>query len=536
MSTGSFTAAGEPEASGSGPLGQPRRSALLDLLLAVVLFAGTVAYLFSLPRDLNGADEASYLYDAKRVLNGAVTYRDYFTVITPGFMYLMAALFWLFGTTIDTARISMAVLHGLIVVLLYLTCRRFGVRPGLSWPPALAHLAVAQPAWPIASPHWLSTLLCAALLYVCAGRARERSTWPLRPGVILGLLIAVQQQRGLFMAGGVFLWLVADAVLERRYRAGSTPALTRQLAWLVAGIALVVIPLGIHMIASAGFGSVWQSLVIFPLFNYRSVTRCEWGHLNIMTAWQGSFTFPRLLKYLPVIFAVSGPRLLALWLLRQRREQAAALTLLLVFCLASMASIAYFPDFIHIAFIAPSFFVAVAETLEWAVQQVPGPVRLTRAAGWAAGMALLAGCVMHLRENRARLWSEFGISRMTSFGRIDFRTSAEVARYDRLRALLQETPSRYLYIYPGASHWYLFLDVENPTPWGFYVASFHGPERLRYTLQQLTAKRPPHVVLLSPFVPPGDEVAAWIHRHYEPIGDARSEPELILRRKTEADG
>jgi hypothetical protein len=514
----------------------PGRDARLDLLHVALLFGGTVAYLSLLPHDLNAADEANYLYDAKRVLNGAVTYRDYFTVITPGFMYLMAALFWLFGTTIDTARISTAVLHGLIVVLLYLTCRRLGVRRELSWPPALAHLAVAQPAWPIASQHWLSTLVCALLLFVCAGRVRSRSTWPLFPGIVLGLLIAVQQQRGLFMAGGVFLWLVADAFLQRRYRAVSTPALAAQLAWLIAGIALIMIPLGIYMIASAGFDSVWQSLVIFPLFNYRSVTRCEWGHINIMTAWQGSFTFPRLLKYLPVILAVAAPRLFALWLLRRRPEEVARLTLLLVFCLASMASIAYFPDFIHIAFIAPAFFVAIAESLEWAARQVPGPVRLTRAAGWAAGVALLAGCVMHLQQNRARLQSEFRISRMTAFGRIDFRTAAEAATYDRLQALLQQTPSRYLYVYPGVSHLYLLLDVDNPTPWGFYVASFHGAERLRNTIQQLATKQPAYVVILSPFVAPDDELVAWIRRHYEPISDGGSPLELILRRKTGTDG
>jgi len=46
-----------------------------------------------------------------------------------------------------------------------------------------------------------------------------------------------------------------------------------------------------------------------------------------------------------------------------------------------MLSIAYFPDFIHIAFIAPFFFVAAAENLEWAARHLPLPAATIRASG-----------------------------------------------------------------------------------------------------------------------------------------------------------
>ena len=50
---------------------------------------------------------------------------------------------------------------------------------------------------------------------------------------------------------------------------------------------------------------------------------------------------------------------------RRATDEVRALALLIVFSLASILSIEYFPDFIHIAFIAPVFFVAAAENLDW---------------------------------------------------------------------------------------------------------------------------------------------------------------------------
>src|SRR6185436_1182203 len=96
-----------------------------DLLITALLFIATVVYWMSLPHSLQPADESVHLYEAKRLLNGEVLYRDFFNFITPGWFYLMASMFWLFGTTIETARATMAVVHGLTVVLIYLTCRRF---------------------------------------------------------------------------------------------------------------------------------------------------------------------------------------------------------------------------------------------------------------------------------------------------------------------------------------------------------------------------------------------------------------------------
>src|SRR5690606_6778565 len=128
-------AGGRGARTGGGVSGQGARAVRWpDLVWPLLLFGGALGYLLSLPPNLGAADESVYLYQARRVLEGAVPYRDVFDLTTPGWLYVMAALFGVFGVSIETARGAAAVLHGGTMVMLYATCRALGVRPGLAWP------------------------------------------------------------------------------------------------------------------------------------------------------------------------------------------------------------------------------------------------------------------------------------------------------------------------------------------------------------------------------------------------------------------
>jgi hypothetical protein len=54
------------------------RAGIVDLSICFILFAGTIAYLSRWAHDFYGFDEGLYLYEAKRVSEGAVMYRDFF--------------------------------------------------------------------------------------------------------------------------------------------------------------------------------------------------------------------------------------------------------------------------------------------------------------------------------------------------------------------------------------------------------------------------------------------------------------------------
>ncbi len=190
---------GSPPLSSSG--------ARADVAIAGALFVGTAAWVFNLPWFLGG-DEGYYLYESARLLDGSVFYRDLFDLITPGSHWLLAALFRAFGTTMTTARGLHAATQGLIVVLVWTGCRLLGVRRGVAAAAALLQPALFESAWQCTSPHWLATLLTLAVL-VAFLRAPGAAVVP---GLLAGLVIAVQQQKGVIVGAGGAAAIVAGAL------------------------------------------------------------------------------------------------------------------------------------------------------------------------------------------------------------------------------------------------------------------------------------------------------------------------------------
>src|SRR5262249_39561046 len=84
--------------------------------------------------------------------------------------------------------------------------------------------------------------------------------------------------------------------------------------------------------------------------------------------------------------------------------------------------------------------------------------------------------------------------------------------------------------YPIISHLYLMLNVDNPTPHGFFFPGYSGPDLVQEVLDSLATVRPPYIVLLTPFGE-GDPVATWIRAHYEPIDGAGATGWVIYRPK-----
>jgi hypothetical protein len=520
---------------------RPRpRAGWLDVLLPALLFTATTLYVAAQPRNLAPADESVYLYEAKRVLEGAVLYRDVFEITTPGWLYLMAALFRIFGVDLATARLAIAVLHGVTAVFLYAACRRLTIRPGLAWLPAVAYLVVSQPAWPIASQHWLGTLLTVLLLWICAALPDESldapaarpARWALWPGLVIGLLIGVHQQRGVLVGAGVVLWLIADRFVQRRHRvAQPLPSLLGQLVWLAIGAALVVVPMCIALIASAGFEPVWQALVVHPLFQYRGTMRSAWGQSTGLVAEAATYTFPRLLKYLPAILIVDLIRFAVLEVRRTSLAEARRLLFLLVFCATAVLSIAYFPDYIHIAFIAPLFFVAAAEILARAFGTAAQRMPVLRAVGWAVGALLLIACGWRLQHNLERSRASYPFTRQTAFGRVDLASDREARLYDTMRELMQPVPSRELFCYPIVSYLYLMLDVDNPTRYQFLLRPYTTDAQLGEVVAVLEQRQLPYIVAFPSVLRPDDPVLAYLHRDYEPMSEAGDLGQGIFRRK-----
>jgi len=499
-----------------------RGDGTIDAILNATLLVGATVYVASLPRVLGLSDEGLLLYEAKRLLAGEVFYRDVFDLITPGAHYLMAGLFWLFGTSMATARIADAVLQGAIVATIYTTCRVLDVRRGLAAAAGLSHIAALQSAWPVVSPHWLATFLGVRVLLVLLRRrmdADARSA--LVPGVLVGLLVAVQQHKGTVMGMAAAVALVLDHLLIRH---GSQPgwgSLGRTLATLLGGTALVVVPLSAFLVATAGVQPVFAALVLHPLLNYGPRAGYSWGYVGPL-GWYLRYTFPTLLRYLPVPVAILGVRAFREWR-RGRQERFRQSALLTIFALAAIGSVFYSADCIHLAFAAPMVVVVVADIFEWAIG-----IRFPRAAATVVVALLNVALALQLARVMVGSWADHPYSYASQFGRVQFRTPGEIEMVQAIRDAAQANGPTEVFIYPAGAGMYLLTGTSNPTPFQFLAPGYSRPDQLD-ALPGMLERRRVRVVVV--FVPPEPSslLATYLARHFEPVPGQHGRP-LVFQR------
>lgn len=494
--------------SALGNPGADRGGAWLDAALALLLFAATVSYLAALPFGLGHPDEAHYLHEAKRVAAGERLYRDVFELATPGWIYLMALLFRVFGVTLATARIAAAVIHAGTAVLLFLVCRRLDVRRGLALACAATYVALSQSAWPVASQHWLVTFLNVAVLLLCLrplGVARS-----LCAGLVVGLAIAVHQTRGLAMALGITVFLILDTTLLQRSGPHQSHRLWRSAIALAAGSLAVILALLAGLVVSAGFEPVWRALVVHPFESYRESFRVRWGFGGKDNA------IVPVLKYGPLALLGAIPRVVNWWRPNSKPESGRAGMLLIVVGVFSIASIWYYPDYIHLAFIAPVFMVAAADAVEQLLRAIPG--RRQTALGWAISLIIIGATVHQLGERMVQLTPGPTDRYESAFGPVDMNPNLH-ATYDKLRRLLNDVPSRTLYCHPLASYNYLLLDAHNPTRFEFVLPKYNTPEQVDEVIRVLRTTDVPYVRIDPRRAHRRDPITVFIHQHYEPVAD-----------------
>jgi hypothetical protein len=486
-------------------------------MLAVLLLIVSCVYLSLLPPNLQAADESFFLYEAKRISDGEIMYRDVFDFITPLSIYAMALCFWVFGPTMETARLATAVGHGACIAILYLICRRIGVRREIAILVPVGYLAICQPAWPFASPHWFSTQVAVFLL-----AALVEEGWARRPrqaivlGVITGILVGSQQQRGVVMALGVGTLLVAYQLLGRRFEpTGFWSSLWVRLSYFALGVSLVVVLVMTISVALAGGEAVYDALVRFPLESYSTVMGVRWGDSGPLSGAYAQQTFPNLLRFAPLVIPVLLVR--ALWRLYsgRGRDELRRLTVLILFSVFSALSVWYYPDVIHIAFIAPAFLVCAAELMEWSLTNAIHPPRLARACGWILAVVILVAAVPHLSANVVAARNQFPILHDTEFGTVAFSHRWQPILIDKVRALLDDSPSGDLFCYANVTSPYLMTGGHNPTPFQFFQAFVSPDHHTRRVLSILRERSVPYILGSPFFMRPDDPVVQYIRENYD---------------------
>ena len=148
-------------------------------------------------------DEGRYLASGWMIVNGKTPFADFFSPKPPTFEFLLAFLFLLFGPQLIVARLFMALVSVIQVLLIFLIAKKlFSTKSALFSALFYACLSLAFSAyWAIIAPMTalLSTLI---LLFTCKLVFEEQSNRAFfTVGLLLGLILLFKQTMILFSAG-----------------------------------------------------------------------------------------------------------------------------------------------------------------------------------------------------------------------------------------------------------------------------------------------------------------------------------------------
>lgn len=189
---------------------QPDRRKSTIILTTSILSGGLVFlylnlfYLPNTPIHLF-VDQVTILFDARRMFDGQLIYRDFFQFVLPATQVVYLSLFKIFGVRAWIPNTMLIVLGISIMFLMILIARK--VLPGkAAFLPAVLFLVVPFRSQLDATHHWYSTLVVmAALAVLMEARTPRRLAIA---GALFGLSSCFTQSRGLPAAVGValFLW------------------------------------------------------------------------------------------------------------------------------------------------------------------------------------------------------------------------------------------------------------------------------------------------------------------------------------------
>jgi 4-amino-4-deoxy-L-arabinose transferase-like glycosyltransferase len=472
---------------------------LESICTGIVLAIAAWYWLQYFNRNTNLLDEGSTAAQALRILNGDLIYRDFFTVVTPGSYYTVAALFQIFGASLMVLRWT-ALVTGLGIVLITLTVGR----RVMVWPfAAAAGLLTTVWGWFLVTPNFysLEAALLSLIALACYVYGAPSWRWMIAAGIAAGLTAMVKQNVGAYTAAGLFITIWAsrlfDDIPDWRGR-------LKMSGQFIAGAALVVVPTMKWLIAAAQGSNLYESWVNYPLIKYTERFARPFPDFLPLAEGDPFDLWSKLVIYLPVV--VYPLAVIAIAVLARRyqsngdpdakREGHALLAIALVgmFTLLQAWPRADVP---HILFgLQPTFIVLMYVLFcAWrALKMMPGPPLAIAAISMIIALAPAASLLWKGYQRTNWEYQNYIVVVRTERAKGILTGGLEAQRIDVVTKYISEhtAPGEPIFVVPWAAGFYFLADRVNPTRTDFML--FEDPEAYACLLSRLDQRPPKYVV------------------------------------------
>ncbi len=304
------------------------RPSTVWMTVGIVAVLG-LAYLLPLPALFHAPgpamEEGFMLVFPDRFLHGDIPNRDFLNLYGPGSVWVLAAVYKLFGTTVFVERtVGLLQLMATSAVMMFLV-RRWGRSVSLT--AGLLSVLFGVSAIGLIAVPWSGGVALGLGGIVALARAREpmslrrpdRATvWAFSGGVLAGFALLYRLDLGLAIVLGAaaLLWR-ADGVIVRRW---------------AAGFGLGLAPYVLHVIL-AGPANVWNGMIVEPMLYLRATRHLEVppdpnhlvGVARIIVGIDRSWPLPRLTAaqqltawFLLLVATTLGLVVVSVWAIRKR--------------------------------------------------------------------------------------------------------------------------------------------------------------------------------------------------------------------------
>jgi hypothetical protein len=499
--------------------------------LAIALLLGLCVFI-GWPRFRSGlelGDEGFLAYGAARVLDGQMPHRDFVSLQPPLSFYTAAAMFKVFGTSLLSLRFLGLFLYCLIPLLIYGISRQLnGLALGLA--SAIPATILGLPYFqfvPYAAWQGIVAALVAALLFLRATLGRS-PLFALPAGLLTAATLLLRQDQGLYLA--LALLAYALGLKHARDVAVGEFQLKRVLTYWLAGLGVLLLPLGLFWALQGAWPFMLNQLVVFPLTSYAKTSSSPFPAFRSVLAF-GPAAYGLLYYFAPMLELVMAVGLIRLMFRRRFSLAAAKLLFIVIWSALFYCQVLARSDLCHLLITLPPFFIlcacafriASAWLSEWFVNRAKGfPLSeaLRFIAPGVAG-ALVVGFLLLLCP--ALLGPAVPPSETV---RVE-RAGVRVPGAENVKELVESVqrlapPASSILCLPYQPMFYFLCERRNPTRWNYLWPGDQTPAEQQALIQQ-ARRDPPAVVLttaesdMQAYAP---AVLDYVHREYKLAGDA----------------
>ena len=307
-----------------------------------------------LPYGINILDEGFIVYGAKRAMNGAVLYKDVFTMYAPGPYYMLGSFMKIFGFNLFSERLYYCIIGSILAVLVFYISKRIIYNTAFSIMSALLFIFLIQ----LSSDRVLFALLALLCLieYDRAYPKLDNLKYPIMIGFIAGMQVITSLEISVYLLISLCSFLALKIFVGKLEKTKiDLKKVIHQITFFIIGFLVIILPIVFYYTRIA-FQEIIYCLFLWPIYIFPETMALPFPNLlsslSQTTLYFGNRSLANcILFYLPIFIYVMTAAFFILQLyFKKYSKRDSHVFLILVFGILSFKTATVRSDIPHLMF------------------------------------------------------------------------------------------------------------------------------------------------------------------------------------------